>query len=175
MLIEAHLVPDELGSGFRCEIDWPCSIRRKIGGCSLQSFESRRVPYFCKKKRNNKSECTSCMKKDNARIEASRKPDNFQLLPDLFPSLPNNTFLLGLSTCLSLSFSLRVGLAFIRRMPLVPNGHCRNAQCVNLCVIWTRLDADTTFGEVFEWHDVDASRSNWEGRESDEGSVNRVD
>lgn len=174
MLIEAHLVPDELGSGFRCEIDWPCSASREIGGCSLQSFESCRVPYFWKKKKRHES-VHVVHKKEYALIETCRKSGNFSLLPDLSPSLSNSTFLFGLTTLLSLSFSLRVGLALICRMPCAPNAYRRDAQRVDLCVIWTRLDADATFGELFEWHNVDASRSNWKGRESDEGSVDRVD
>ena len=53
--------------------------------------------------------------------------------------------------------------------------YSRYAQRVDLCIIWSRLHADAALNELFEWHDVDARRSNWPGRKSDEGSVDRVD
>jgi hypothetical protein len=99
MLIEAHLVPDELGSGFRCEIDWPCSASREIGGCSLQSFESCRVPYFWKKKKRGTSQSTLCIKKRTHRLKlvenlatspsSQTSPHPFRIAPfflDLPPS-----------------------------------------------------------------------------------------
>ena len=146
------------------------AVKSAAAACSL----SNRVEFLMFEKKRHES-VHVVYKKENAPIETCRKSGNFSLLPDLSPSLSNSTFLLGLTTLLSLSFSLRVGLALICRMPRAPNAHRRDAQRVNLCVIWTRLDADATFGELFEWHNVDASRSNRKRRESDEGSVDRVD